>query len=99
MYDSALNQKPVRLPSLARPTPLHRGLLAFAGLKLLVSSLLFLALPSSACAATVTLAWDASPAAVAGYLLYYGSASGSYRGMAKNSVKSQFSTFKLLIYK
>ena len=78
MDDSARNQQPVRLPSLARPTPLHRGLLAFAGLKLWGSSLLFLALPSSAFAATVTLAWDASPSAVAGYLLYYGSASGSY---------------------
>ena len=78
MYDSARNQKPVRLPSLARPAPWHRGLLAFAGLKLWVSSLLFLVLTSSAFAATVTLAWNASVSAVAGYLLYYGSASGSY---------------------
>jgi len=77
MYDSALNQKPVRLPTLARPTPSHRGLLAFAGLKLWVSSLLFLVLPSSAFAATVTLTWNASPSAV-GYILYYGEASGSY---------------------
>jgi hypothetical protein len=80
MDDSARNQQPVHLPSFARPTPWHRGLLAFAGLKLWGSSLLFLVLPSSAFAATVTLAWNASlsGSAVAGYILYYGDASGSY---------------------
>jgi hypothetical protein len=49
------------------------------GLKLSVCGLLLLTLSSRALAAPVTLAWDAVAASdLAGYVLYYGYASGSY---------------------
>ena len=79
MDDSALNQQPLCRLSLARPTPSYRGLLACTGLQFLVSSLLVLVLTSRALAATVTLAWDANTEPnLAGYILHYGNASGSY---------------------
>src|SRR5262245_24669448 len=76
---SALNQQPLCLLFPARPTPSYRGLLACTGLKFLVFSLLVLVLTSRALAATVTLAWDANTEPdLAGYILHYGNASGSY---------------------
>jgi hypothetical protein len=65
--------------------------LCSAGVPLWAISMCALALSSSALAAQITLGWDAdNDPAVAGYILYYGSASGQYEGAIDVGLQSSF---------
>ena len=71
----------LRISRRATPRSSRTGSVMSRGMKLLGSSLFCLFLSPTAFAATVTLAWDASPGAeVTGYRLYYGYASQTYDG-------------------
>ena len=79
MFYAALSRIACHVSSRPRPTPSRKALLCSQSLKLSAYSLLFLSLTSSALAGPVKLAWNpVSAPNLAGYMLYYGSASGNY---------------------
>jgi hypothetical protein len=79
MFYATLSRIAFHVSSRPRPTASHQASLCSQSLKLSVYGLLFLAFTSSTFAGPVRLAWDpVSASNLAGYMLYYGSARGSY---------------------
>jgi chitinase len=79
MFYATVSRIASQASSRPRPTEFPGAWLCLHGPKLSVYSLLFLVFTSSTFAGPVTLAWDPSSGPnLAGYMLYYGSARGSY---------------------
>jgi chitinase len=79
MFHATVSRIAFHTSSRPRPTDFHKAWLCSQGLKLSVYGLLFLVFTSSTFAGPVTLAWNPSSGPnLAGYMLYYGTARGSY---------------------